>query len=97
MVSHYRPYCSKWNPIEHRLFSQLSHTWSGVGLLNLKFVKQLTNTTTTKTGLKLITSINDKTYLNNREVKQDFKDTIETYITFDEDTPKWNYLIRGKI
>ena len=96
LVAHYPPYCSKWNPIEHRLFSQITHTWSGVPLKNIEFVKNLTNTTTTRTGLKVITSINQKQYLNKREVSQKFRDNIEEYITFDDKRPKWNYLIKGR-
>jgi hypothetical protein len=96
LVAHYPPYCSKWNPIEHRLFSQITHTWSGIALKNIEFVKNLTNTTTTRTGLKVITSINQKQYLNKREVSQKFRDNIEEYVTFDDKRPKWNYLIKGR-
>jgi hypothetical protein len=96
LVAHYPPYCSKWNPIEHRLFSQITHTWSGVPLKNIEFVKNLTNTTTTRTGLKVITSINPKQYLNKREVSQKFRDNIENYVIFDDKRPKWNYLIKGR-
>ena len=96
LVAHYPPYCSKWNPIEHRLFSQITHTWSGIALENIEFVKNLTNTTTTRTGLKVITSINQKQYLNKREVSQNFRDNIEEYVTFDDKRPKWNYLIKGR-
>jgi hypothetical protein len=96
LVAHYPPYCSKWNPIEHRLFSQITHTWSGIALKNIEFVKNLTNTTTTRTGLKVITSINQKQYLNKREVCQKFRDNIQEYITFDDKRPKWNYLIKGR-
>ena len=96
LVAHYPPYCSKWNPIEHKLFSQITHTWSGIPLKNVEYVKNLTDTTTTRTGLKVITSINQKQYLTKREVSQKFKDNIETYITFDDERPKWNYLIIGR-
>jgi hypothetical protein len=96
LVAHYPPYCSKWNPIEHRLFSQITHTWSGVPFHNIEFVKELTNKTTTKTGLKVITEINNKQYLTKRQVQQEFRENIEKYIQFDEKCPKWNYIIKGK-
>lgn len=96
LVTHYPPYCSKWNSIEHRLFSQINHTWSGITLKNVEYVKNLTDTTTTRTGLKVMTSINQKQYLTKRGVSQKFKDNIETYITFDDEGPKWNYLIIGR-
>jgi hypothetical protein len=96
LVAHYPPYCSKWNPIEHRLFSQITHTWSGVALTNIEYVKNLTDTTTTRTGLKVITSINHKQYLSKRVVCQKFRDNIETFILFDDKRPKWNYLVKGR-
>jgi hypothetical protein len=97
LVAHYPPYCSKWNPIEHRLFSQITHTWNGVSLLNIEFVKELTNKTTTKTGLEVITYINNKTYLTKRMVASDFKENLSQFIFFDNLAPKWNYLIKGEI
>jgi Rhodopirellula transposase DDE domain len=97
LVAHYPPYCSKWNPIEHRLFSHITHTWAGVPLENIEFVKELTNTTTTRTGLKVMTQINNKKYLTKREVLAEFKENIKEYIQFDDKQPKWNYVIKGKI
>jgi Rhodopirellula transposase DDE domain len=94
LVSHYPAYCSKYNPIEHRLFSQISHTWSGVPLTNIQFVKELTNTTTTKTGLKVTTTINPAKYQTKRPVADDFKNQLQKAIIFDDLCPKWNYLIK---
>lgn len=96
LVAHYPAYCSKYNPIEHRLFSQITHTWSGMPLRDLQFVKELTDTTTTRTGLKVSTIINTKTYQTKREVRPEFKDNIENYIRFDDKCPKWNYLVKAK-
>ena len=50
-VSHYPPGTSKWNPIEHRLFSQISRNWAGQPLTDLETMLNLIRTTTTKTGL----------------------------------------------
>lgn len=94
LVAHYPPYCSKWNPIEHRLFSQISHTWDGISLTDLSFVQTITNTTTTTTGLTVKTNINDKEYLTKRKYPQTFKDNIKEYVIFDDNLPKWNYLIK---
>ncbi len=94
LIAHYPPYCSKWNPIEHRLFSQISHTWDGISLTDLPFVQKITDTTTTKTGLKVVTTINDKEYLTQRNVPQQFKDNIKNYVVFDDKLPQWNYLIK---
>jgi hypothetical protein len=97
LVAHYPSYCSKYNPIEHRLFAQISHTWSGVPLRNIQFVKELTDTTTTKTGLKVVSKINLKTYETKRTVDKDFTNQIQQFVTFDSKCPKWNYLIRYTI
>lgn len=94
LVAHYPAYCSKYNPIEHRLFSQISHTWSGIPLRNIQFVKELTDTTTTKTGLQVFSKINLKPYQTKRQVDQDFKNSIQKFVDFDPECPKWNYLIR---
>lgn len=94
LVAHYPAYCSKYNPIEHRLFAQISHTWAGVPLRNIQFVKELTDTTTTKTGLRVISNINLKTYQSQRPISEDFKNKVHELVVFDSDCPKWNYLIR---
>jgi Rhodopirellula transposase DDE domain len=93
LVAHYPPYCSKWNPIEHRLFSQISHTWDGISLTDLPFVQRITNTTTTKTGLRVVTNINEKGYATGKTVSQHFKENINDYVLFDDKLAKWNYLI----
>jgi hypothetical protein len=97
LIVHYPPYCSKYNPIEHRLFSQVSRTWQGVPFYNIQFVKELTNTTKSKTGLKVTTVINNKTYLNKRTVDEKFKSNFNNQIVFDDKLPRWNYLIKPKI
>ena len=97
LVAHYPPYCSKWNPIEHRFFSQLSHTWSGVSFPTVEFVKELSDHTSTTTGLKVFTSINHKEYFTGREVDPIFKANMAASVLFDEQRPKWNYLIKGRI
>jgi hypothetical protein len=94
LVAHYPAYCSKYNPIEHRLFAQISHTWSGIPLRDIQFVKELTDATTTKTGLKVVSKINSKTYETQRSVDEDYQDQIKQFVTFDAECPKWNYLIR---
>jgi hypothetical protein len=47
--------------------------------------------------LEAITSINYKTYLIKRTVESDFKENLCQFILFDNLSPKWNYLIKGKI
>lgn len=97
LIVHYPPYCSKYNPIEHRLFSQVSRAWQGVPLDNIQLVKKLTENACTKTGLKVMTAIIDKIYLNKRTVDEDFRNGYNNQITFDDKLPKWNYLIKPQI
>ena len=50
-VSHYPPGASKWNPIEHRLFSQISRNWAGEPLTDIEKILYFIRTTKTQTGL----------------------------------------------
>lgn len=52
-VCHYPPGASKWNPIEHRLFSQISKNWAGEPLLTLQTMLNFIRTTKTETGLRV--------------------------------------------
>jgi hypothetical protein len=62
IVCHYPPYCSKWNPIEHRLFSQVHKAMEGVIFSDYQTVQNAIEQTTTKTGLKVIVRLNLKNY-----------------------------------
>ena len=62
IISHYPPYCSKWNPIEHRLFCHVHRAMSGVVFSNYETVKQLIELTSTETGLSVIVRLNMKEY-----------------------------------
>jgi hypothetical protein len=52
-VCHYPPGASKWNPIEHRLFSQISQNWAGEPLDSLEKMLKFLRTTKTQTGLRV--------------------------------------------
>jgi hypothetical protein len=52
-VSHYPPGCSKWNPVEYRLFSHISINWAGQPLRSLDAMLAFIRGTTTKAGLKV--------------------------------------------
>lgn len=62
IVCHYPPYCSKWNPIEHRLFSQVHKAMEGVIFSDYETVKKLIEQTSTKTGLTVVVQLNLKQY-----------------------------------
>lgn len=61
-VSHYPPGTSKWNPIEHRLFSQITATWAGHVLSTLLILLGFIRRTTTTTGLKVTATYFKRTY-----------------------------------
>lgn len=88
-VAHYPPYCSKYNPIEHRLFCHLTRAWQGVVFHTLDMVKQLARQTRTNTGLRVTVDVIKKVYQTGRKVAPDFKQTMR--IVFDDEMPKWNY------
>jgi len=93
-VCHYPPGTSKWNPIEHRLFSQITATWSGYVLSTLSILLGFIRRTTTRTGLKVTATCFDKTYQTGLKVsKAEFK-TIQ--LTRHEVCPQWNYTIRPR-
>ena len=92
LVAHYPAYCSKWNPIEHKLFSHLHRAWEGAIFQNIQIVKELAWETSTKTGLEVEVRINTKLYRTGRKVSLDFKQRMNDFITFDEHIPMWNYL-----
>ena len=60
LVMHYPPYCSKFNPIEHRLFSQITRSWSGTPLYSPADACRRAANTVTKKGLKVFAEIVDK-------------------------------------
>jgi hypothetical protein len=62
VIAHYPPYCSKYNPIERRLFAQLHRTIKETLLTNLEQVQTLMEKTATKTGLRVEVRINDEFY-----------------------------------
>lgn len=88
-MAHYPPYCSKYNPIEHRMFPHVTRACQGVVFKNIKLVKKLMEKTTTSKGLQVTVQILDQVYATGRKVADDFKETMR--IVFDEFLPQWNY------
>jgi hypothetical protein len=95
LVAHYPPYCSKWNPIEHRLFSQVSRSWDGVVFENIQIVKERAERTSTKKGLEVRVWTNRKEYQTQRTVEESFKSNLSDFISFAEVNPSWNYLVKA--
>ena len=94
LIVHYPPYCSKFNPIEHRLFSQITRSWSGAPLLNLKNAADRAAMTTTKKGLKVLVHVNSKTYDIKRPIDESYKKRLARQVVFAPELGKWNYLVK---
>ena len=88
-IAHYPPYCSKYNPIEHRLFPQVTRACQGVVFSGIALVKELMENTRTQTGLKVFVHLIDKVYQTGRKVVADFKENMR--LVFDKVLPQWNY------
>ncbi len=88
-VAHYPPYCSKYNPIEHRLFPHVTRACRGVIFRTLSTARYYMAKAQTTTGLKVEVSILEKVYATGRKCAEGFKETMK--IVFDRFLPKWNY------
>jgi Rhodopirellula transposase DDE domain len=88
-MAHYPPYCSKYNPIERRLFCHTTRACQGVLFDSVATVKRLLEKTRTATGLGVVVAVLDKVYQTGRKYAVDFKENMK--ILFDEYLPKWNY------
>ena len=67
---HYPPYCSKYNPIEHRLFPHLSRACRGMVLSSMELVQQLMRPAGTRTGLRVVVDILRTEYATGRQVAE---------------------------
>jgi Rhodopirellula transposase DDE domain len=88
-VAHYPPYCSKYNPIEHRLFPHLTRACRGVIFQTLETVQYYMAKAETTAGLKVKVSILETVYNTGRKYAAGFKKNMK--IMFDKVLPKWNY------
>ena len=88
-IAHYPPYCSKYNPIEHRLFPHLTRACQGVLFTSIDIVKHLMEKTKTKTGLKVFVHLLDKVYQTGRKATEAFKQHMP--ILRDDFLAQWNY------
>jgi Rhodopirellula transposase DDE domain len=83
---HYPPYCSKYNPIEQRLFCHMTRACQGVLFDSVQTVVRLLQKTSTSTGLRVAVEILDKV---GRKYTEGFKENMK--ILFDDFLPGWNY------
>ncbi len=93
-VCHYPPGTSKWNKIEHRLFSFISLNWRGQPLVNFETVVNLIGATKTRTGLHVKAVLDTGTYP--KGVKVDDDTMSEIRLRRHERHPQWNYTIEQR-
>jgi transposase len=90
-VSHFPPGTSKWNKIEHRLFSHISMNWRGKPLITHEVIVNLIAATTTRKGLKVRAELDTNPYPKGIKVTDEEFNTI--LISRDEFHGEWNYSI----
>lgn len=91
-VTHLPPGTSKWNKIEHRLFSFISQNWRGKPLISHEVIVQLIAATTNTKGLKVHSKIDKKSYPTG--VKVTDKEMESLLLERDEFHGDWNYRIK---
>jgi hypothetical protein len=96
-VCHYPPGCSKWNWIEHRLFSEISKSWAGCPLRTWEHILRYLRDTRTSTGLTVTAQRNTRMYPLGVKISDDemARLNIQTHTI----CPSWNYTIypRGRV
>lgn len=90
-VCHLPPGTSKWNKIEHRLFSFISQNWRGKPLISHQVIVELIAATTTKKGLEVHSRIDPNQYPTGKRVSE--KQIEQVYIEPDKWHGEWNYTI----
>ena len=90
-VCHFPPGTSKWNKIEHRMFSQISKNWRGRPLESLMVIVNLIAATTTKNGLSIQCQLDLNQYPKGIKISDD--ELASVNIIGDDFHPNWNYTI----
>lgn len=90
-VSHFPPGTSKWNKIEHRLFSFISQNWRGKPLVSHEVIVNLIAATTTAMGLKVRAELDRAKYPAGKTVSK--KEVAEVNLRRDSFHGEWNYTI----
>ena len=90
-VCHYPPGTSKWNKIEHRMFSYISMTWRGQPLVSYEAVVNLIGGTRTRTGLRVTAKLDTNDYETGEKISTDQMSALklEPHTTH----PEWNYTL----
>ena len=90
-VSHYPPGTSKWNKIEHRMFSFISQNWRGTPLTSAEIIVNLIASTTNKKGLRIVAELSESNYSKGIKVSDEELDAVK--VRGNAFHPEWNYTI----
>lgn len=90
-ICHFPPGASKWNPIEHKMFSFVSSNWAGRPLADYETALKFIRTTKTAVGLKICATLNTKKY--EKGVKVSDKQMQNINLKRYTQRPEWNYSI----
>jgi Rhodopirellula transposase DDE domain len=93
-VCHYPSGASKWNPIEHRVFSQISSNWAGYPLRSLRRILGFIRGTATETGLTVDADVDPRTYEKGIKISDQEMRTLN--LTRRRLCPNLNYTIRPR-
>jgi hypothetical protein len=88
-VSHIPPYCSKYNPIDHRLFCHITRSLKSLLLTSIEVIREAISKTTTRKGLRVLTDVARKLYPAKEKASEQYL-TKETIIR-DKTLEKYNY------
>lgn len=88
-VAHYPPGCSKYNPIERRMFCHVTRALSGVVLQTIEVARDFISRTSTQTGLRVVVEIARRAYYKGRKATSEFLNDMP--IHFNEFLPELNY------
>ncbi len=94
-VCHYPTGCSKWNPIEYRLFGPISINWAGKPLRTFETVLSCIRGTTTATGLKVSAFLLSQGFALGQRVSKDVMKTLDLH--FHAVCPRWNYTFKPRL
>jgi len=92
VVCHLPAGCSKWNPIEHRLFSAISVNWAGIPLRTLETMLGLLRATKNASGLTVEATLVERSFETGQAITDDQMRKLN--LTRDIVCPRWNYTIR---
>ncbi|MCA1701039.1 MAG: ISAzo13 family transposase [Actinobacteria bacterium] len=93
-ICHFPPGTSKWNKIEHRLWSFISKNWRGRPLISYATIINLIAATTTTSGLEVYARLDERSY---PKIKVTDQQLAQVNITSDQFHPEWNYTIKPRV